>query len=101
MLALFKYNFIISYLPEKQNERADALLRREQDISNIADKRLKYRIIQMLKSQILKDLKSGTIQTCSQRINSVVQYNANKAVSLKAIDQLKITLYETENLQEL
>lgn len=100
-LALSKYNFTISYLPGKQNERADALSRREQDVPNIADGRLEHRMTQMLKPQVLKGLKFGTIQACPQRTNPVVQHDASEAVVLEATNQLKTTSYETENLQNL
>jgi hypothetical protein len=43
----------ILYRPEKQNVRADALSRREQDLpSNTEDERLQKRIVQVLKPTI-------------------------------------------------
>jgi hypothetical protein len=44
------FNIEILYRPGKQNVRADALSRREQDLpSNAEDKRLQKRLIQVLK----------------------------------------------------
>ena len=49
-LILSRYNFTISYLKGKDNIRADALSRREQDIpKEEEDDRLQYRMIQLLK----------------------------------------------------
>ena len=53
-LILSRYNFTISYLKGKDNIRADALSRREQDIpKEEEDDRLQYRTIQLLKPQVL------------------------------------------------
>ena len=47
---LSRFNMEILYRPGKQNVRADALLRREQDLPEDAeDKRLQKRVIQVLK----------------------------------------------------
>jgi len=47
-LELSRYNFDISYIKGKSNERADALSRREQDIPIGGDDRLQYRMVQLL-----------------------------------------------------
>ena len=53
-LILSKYNFTISYLPGKQNDRADALSRREQDIPNDEDdERLQHRMIRLVKPEMV------------------------------------------------
>ena len=60
-LILSRLNFQISYLPGKQNERADALSRREQDVPKTSDIRKEHRMTQMLKPDTLSKLKIGTI----------------------------------------
>jgi hypothetical protein len=53
-LVLSRYNFVIIYIPGKENERADALSRRDQDLpANSDDKRLTDRNIQLLKPEVL------------------------------------------------
>jgi predicted aspartyl protease len=53
-LTLSKYNFTIMYIPGKENVRADALSRRDQDMPKGADPRIDSRTIQLLKPQHLK-----------------------------------------------
>jgi hypothetical protein len=48
-LTLSKYNFTIMYIPGKENVRADALSRRDQDMPKGADSRVDSRTIQLLK----------------------------------------------------
>jgi hypothetical protein len=61
-LILSRYNFIISYIPGKQNERADALSRREQDSPKGAeDDRLQHRMVQLLKPETIRKLKGSTM----------------------------------------
>jgi hypothetical protein len=49
-ILLGRYNITLQYRPGKLNERADALLRREQDLpANAEDARLKHRYWQLLK----------------------------------------------------
>jgi RNase H-like domain found in reverse transcriptase len=53
-LILSRYNFTISYLPGKQNIRADALSRREQDMPNgQEDERLQYRTTCLVKPEMI------------------------------------------------
>ena len=53
-LILSRYNFIIIHVPGKENERADALSRRDQDLPvNTDDKRLADRNVQLLKPEML------------------------------------------------
>lgn len=55
-LILSKYNFTISYLPGKQNNRADALSRREQDTpEDEEDERLQHRMVRLVKPEMLKE----------------------------------------------
>jgi hypothetical protein len=77
-LILSRFNFTISYIPGKQNERADALSRREQDMpKGIDDDRLQYRTIQLLKPDTLKNLPRDTITAMP------VQTRAQKATEDK------------------
>lgn len=55
-LILSKYNFTIEYLSGKQNARADALSRREQDMPAGTDERTDYRMVQLLRPETLKEL---------------------------------------------
>jgi hypothetical protein len=56
-LILSQYNFKITYIPGKDNERADALSRREQDMpKGIDDDRLQGRMVQLLKPETLTNL---------------------------------------------
>jgi RNase H-like domain found in reverse transcriptase/Reverse transcriptase (RNA-dependent DNA polymerase)/Integrase zinc binding domain/Chromo (CHRromatin Organisation MOdifier) domain len=56
-LVLSRYNFTITYIPGKENERADALSRREQDMPRGEDDRTDHRTIQLLKPSTLEGLK--------------------------------------------
>jgi hypothetical protein len=59
-LILSRYNFRIVHVPGKNNERADALLRRDQDMPHDrSDSRLADRNIQLLKPSVLA--KSPTV----------------------------------------
>jgi hypothetical protein len=54
-LILSRYNFTITYVKGKDNERADALSRREQDIpEGEQDEQLQYCTTQLLKPQIVE-----------------------------------------------
>jgi transposase InsO family protein len=53
-LILSRYNFTIMYLPGKQNERADALSRREQDLPvSLSDERLQHRTTRLITPEML------------------------------------------------
>ena len=62
-LVLSRYNFTITYLKGKDNERADALSRREQDMpTDATDDRLQLRMAQLLKTEWLPtDSKPGLL----------------------------------------
>jgi transposase InsO family protein len=60
-LILSRYNFTIIYLPGKDNVRADALSRREQDLpAKASDERLQFRTAQLLKPNMLPHLAKGS-----------------------------------------
>ena len=62
-LILSRYNFKISYVPGKENERADALSRREQDIpKGQEDERLQHRMRRLIKPEMLTGPKKRTTQ---------------------------------------
>ena len=53
-LILSRYNFVIVHIPGKENERADALSRRDQDLpANVDDQRITDRNIRLLKPEML------------------------------------------------
>jgi hypothetical protein len=53
-LILSRYNFVIVHIPDKENKRADALSRKDQDLpANTDDQRLTDRNIQLLKPEML------------------------------------------------
>ena len=52
-LILFKYDFVINYITGKNNERADAFSKREQDVPEVGDNRLEYRMAQLLRLGML------------------------------------------------
>jgi hypothetical protein len=60
-LTLSKFNFVIKYILGKENVRADALSRRDQDMPKGADARTKYRTTQLLKPQNLQGFPDGMI----------------------------------------
>jgi hypothetical protein len=60
-LTLSKFNFVIQYIPGKENVRADALSRRDQDMPNGTDDRVEYRTMQLLKPKNLQGFPPGTI----------------------------------------
>jgi len=60
-LVLSRYNFTISYIPGKENVRADALSRREQDMPKGIDERTEYRTMQLLKPSTLRSLPARSI----------------------------------------
>jgi hypothetical protein len=62
-LKLSQFNFKLSYLPGKDNERADALSRRDQDIpQGESDERLQARTLQLLKPETLANLPKNVIK---------------------------------------
>ena len=52
-LILFKYDFVINYIPGKNNERTDAFSKREQNVPEAGDDKLEYKMAQLLKPGIL------------------------------------------------
>lgn len=61
-LTLARYNFTIAYTPGKDNVRADALSRREQDLPvDATDERLQHRTAQLLKPEALRGISVGTV----------------------------------------
>ncbi len=67
-LILSQYNFFILYLLSKQNERADALLRQEQNVSmNLSDNRVQHHITQIIHSEII----SKPIQAASMTVADI------------------------------
>ncbi len=86
-LILLQYNFFILYLLSKQNEKADALLRQEQNVSmNLSDDRVQHCTTQMICSEMI----SKPIQTASMAVADISvpvlvqdQNLFNKATNLK------------------
>ncbi len=68
-LVLSQYNFFILYLLGKQNERADALLRQEQNVSmNLSDNRVQHCTMQIIHSEMI----SKPIQTASMTVADIL-----------------------------
>ena len=67
-LHLSKYNFVLEYVRGPENERADALSRREQDMpQGASDERIDSRSIQLLKPSALAKLPKDTIRVMAVR----------------------------------
>ncbi len=67
-LVLSQYNFFILYLSDKQNERADALLRQKQNVSiNLSNDRVEHCTMQMICSEMI----SKPIQTASMTVADI------------------------------
>jgi len=68
-LILSQYNFFILYLLNKQNERADALLRQKQNVSmNLLNDRVQHCTTQMIHSEII----SKPLQTASMTVADIL-----------------------------
>ena len=52
-LVLFKYDFVINYIMDKNNERIYAFFKREQNVPKVGDDKLKYKMAQLLKPGML------------------------------------------------
>src|SRR5450432_1865131 len=81
-LILSRYDFTISYILGKDNVRADALSRREQDMLKGMDERTEYRTMQLLKLSILRSLPTRSIIAALVRL---VQSNSQRSESLDLI----------------
>ncbi len=68
-LILSQYNFFILYLLENQNERADALLRHEQDmLTDLSDDRVQHYMMQIIHSEMM----SKPIQAVSMTVANIL-----------------------------
>jgi len=66
---LLWYNFFISYLLSKQNERADALLRQKQNVSmNLSNNRVQHCTTQIIHFEMM----SKPIQTVSMTVADIL-----------------------------
>ena len=70
-LALSKYNFVITYIKGTDNERADALSRRPQDMPDDADERVDYRVVQLLKPKYVRGKVAGIVKATPVRRTAV------------------------------
>lgn len=70
-LTLSKFNFVITYIPGKENVRADALSRRDQDMPKGIDERVEYRTMQLLKPQNLRGFPPNTTTASAVRLAPV------------------------------
>jgi len=72
-LTLSQYNFFILYLSENQNERADTLLRCEQDmLTDVSDNRVKHHTTQILHFEMLCKPIQAVSMTVVNILNSVL-----------------------------
>jgi len=68
-LILSQYNFFILYLLSKQNERADTLLRHEQDmLTGLSDDRVQHCMTQIIHPEMM----SKPIQTVSMTVADIL-----------------------------
>ena len=68
-LILSQYNFFILYLLKNQNERADALLRYEQNmLTDFSDDRVQHYMMQIIHSEIM----SKSIQAASMTVVNIL-----------------------------
>jgi len=68
-LILSQYNFFILYLSENQNERADALLRCEQDmLTDLSDDRVQHCMMQIIHFEMM----SKSIQAASMTVVNIL-----------------------------
>ena len=74
-LILAKYNFTITYITGKSNERADALSRREQDVPNDGDDRLKHRMVQLIKDR--QQILAAPVETVQPSEDEWIQVQEN------------------------
>jgi len=74
-LILSQYNFFILYLLNKQNERADALLRQKQNVSmNLSDDREQHHTMQMIHSEMIsKPIQAASMTVADILISVLVQ----------------------------
>jgi hypothetical protein len=108
-LALSKYNFTITYIKGKDNERADALSRREQDMPNDADERVDYRTVRLLKpmyerGQAVGIIKATPVRSQVQTAQSEVQAAQSQGQTAQGLTIQNLwTAAETNdsNLQEM
>jgi hypothetical protein len=98
-LVLSKYNFSIMYIPGKDNVRADALSRRDQDMPTGVDVRTEYRTIQLLKPQHLRELPEGMIIASPVQTAGPVQQEAGPVQQEAGPERSELELLWDEALQ--
>jgi len=95
-LILSRYNFTIAYIPGKDNPRADALSRREQDLpAGITDERLQLRMAQLIKPTMVQRGAYSHITLAP------VAANQNKEVDEGVTDQFGYLQSLPDDLQTL
>lgn len=115
-LILSRFNFTIAYVPGKENVRADALSRREQDMPKNQDERVDYRTKQLLKPSTLIEFPesinhAAPVRTRRQArtegtalpIEEQTEINSRKAETSEADsahDNNEATLYDEDNAQQ-
>ncbi len=74
-LILSQYNFFILYLSDKQNERADALLRQKQNVSmNLLNDRVQHCTTQIICSEMIsKSIQAASMTVADISISVLVQ----------------------------
>ena len=99
-LMLFKYDFVINYITGKSNERADALSKREQDVPEVGDDKLEYKMAQLLKPGML-NFKETEIDQLESPGNSPQLGNSIKiqpvSIGKNGAEFQPITTQEPEN----
>ncbi len=73
-LILLQYNFFILYLSDKQNERADALLKQKQNVSmNLSDDRVQHCTTQIIHSEmIIKPIQAASMTVADISVSVLI-----------------------------
>ena len=94
-LILSRYNFTISYIPGKMNERADALSRREQDMPHGQDDRTDYRTMQLLRPGMFKNKNTLSVAPVRTQTERTVRSPSESTEDLQALWNEAMTHDET------
>ena len=99
-LILFKYDFMINYITGRNNERVDVFLKREQNIPEIGDDILEYKMAQLLKPRMLNfkkvEIDQSETSTDSPQLGDFIKIQP-VATEENGAEFQPITIQEPEN----